>query len=46
MVCGVKDCTNLAKYLRIVRIDKDRTIEFNVCEECNGLYWVEYKIKT
>lgn len=33
MFCGIKDCKNLAKYLQIIEISKDRRIKFNLCDE-------------
>lgn len=39
MFCDVKGCNELARYLRIIEIDKDRRIKFNVCERHNKVKW-------
>ena len=39
MFCDVKNCNNLAEYLRIIEIDKSRRIKFNVCIEHNKENW-------
>lgn len=39
MFCNADGCNNLAKYLRIIAVNKDRRIKFNLCEECNKVKW-------
>ena len=39
MFCDVKNCKNLAKYLRIIITNKNKRIRFNLCAECNKLNW-------
>lgn len=39
MFCDAKGCNEIAKYLRVIEIDKDCRIKFNLCEEYNKLKW-------
>lgn len=39
MFCNVDGCTKQATHLRIMEIDKDRRIKFNLCTECNKINW-------
>jgi len=39
MFCDAEGCSELATYLRVIKVDDDRIIKFNLCEKCNKLNW-------
>lgn len=39
MLCAVKDCYDLAKYVWIFIMPDGRKLKYNFCEECNKLDW-------
>ena len=39
MFCSVKGCNELATYLNVIEINKDKRIKFNTCDECNKVKW-------
>jgi hypothetical protein len=45
MLCDVKGCTELAKYLVKIKNSRDVWISFNLCEKHNKLKWVLEKSK-